>query len=192
VVRKQNGSYIVDTLQLDKDERGEINVENFGTKITALIVIPSVQDPLPSDNKYFSFFWSASIERNHEEPEIIKELMAKIDELKVEIAMVQAKINEILASKGQEPLCGEIKNNLYYGLKDNQEVRYLQVFLKNQGQEIYPEGLVTGNFLSLTRAAVVRFQERFAQDILNPLGLVKGTGFVGEKTRAGINNLLCQ
>ena len=192
VVRKQNGSYIVDTFQLDKNKRGEINVENFGTKITALIVIPSVQDPLPPDNKYFSFFWSASIEENHEEPEIIKELMAKIDELKVEIAMVQAKINEILASKEQEPLCEKIKNNLYYGLKNNQEVRCLQVFLKNQGQEIYPEGLVTGNFLSLTRAAVVRFQERFAQDILNPLGLVKGTGFVGEKTRAGINNLLCQ
>jgi len=70
------------------------------------------------------------------------------------------------------------------------EVRCLQEFLKSQGAEIYPEGLVTGNFLSLTQAAVIRFQEKYKTEILTPLGLEKGTGFVGSLTCAKINELL--
>jgi len=55
--------------------------------------------------------------------------------------------------------------------------------LKAQGQDVYPEGLVTGNFLSLTKAAIIRFQEKYASEILVPLGLNNGTGYVGAKTR---------
>ena len=75
-------------------------------------------------------------------------------------------------------------------MRNNFEVRCLQEFLKSQGPEIYPEGLVTGNFLSLTKAAVTRFQEKYKAEILAPLGLEKGTGFVGSKTRTKINQLL--
>jgi len=83
-----------------------------------------------------------------------------------------------------------LENNLYYGMRNNDEVSCLQEFLKNQGAEIYPEGLVTGNFLSLTKAAVIRFQEKYASEILTPWEIEKGTGFVGETTRAKINQLL--
>ena len=55
--------------------------------------------------------------------------------------------------------------------------------MKAQGQDVYPEGLVTGNFLSLTKAAIIRFQEKYASEILVPLGLNNGTGYVGAKTR---------
>lgn len=75
-------------------------------------------------------------------------------------------------------------------MMNNSEVRCLQEFLKNQGSEIYPEGQITGNFLSLTQAAVIRFQEKYASEILTPLGLPKGTGFVGNLTRIKINQLL--
>ena len=75
-------------------------------------------------------------------------------------------------------------------MRNNSEVRCLQEFLKAQGPEIYPEGLVTGNFLSLTKAALIRFQEKYALEILMPLGLQKGTGFVGPATRSKINELL--
>jgi len=64
----------------------------------------------------------------------------------------------------------------------------LQEFLKSQG--VYPEGLVTGNFLDLTQSAVIRFQEKYATEILKPLNLEKGTGYVGPATRAKINQLL--
>ena len=66
----------------------------------------------------------------------------------------------------------------------------MQSFLKAQGTDIYPEGLVTGNFGSLTKAAVIRFQEKYASDILTPVGLLKGSGYVGAKTIAKINQLI--
>ncbi len=62
--------------------------------------------------------------------------------------------------------------------------------MKAQGSEIYPEGLITGNFLTLTRAAAIRFQEKYADEILAPLKLSAGTGFVGSLTRAKINTLM--
>lgn len=60
-------------------------------------------------------------------------------------------------------------------------VKYLQDFLKAQGQEIYPEGIVNGNYGPLTTAAVKRFQ--VAHNIPQ-------TGIVGSSTRGQINSLL--
>jgi len=74
-------------------------------------------------------------------------------------------------------------------MTNNNQVECLQKFLKSQEASIYPEGLVTGNFLSLTKSAVVRFQEKYTAEILAPIGLEKGTGFVGTMTRTKINQL---
>ena len=82
------------------------------------------------------------------------------------------------------------RRDLSFGLRHSKDVKALQIFLMAQGKTIYPEGLVTGNFLELTKQAVVRFQEKYYQDILQPLGLNQGTGFVGERTRKKINELL--
>lgn len=60
------------------------------------------------------------------------------------------------------------------------DVTSLQMFLAAD-RSIYPEGLVTGYFGPLTKAAVVRFQERYGID---PVGRV------GPLTLAKINNLI--
>ena len=86
--------------------------------------------------------------------------------------------------------CQSFQSNLYYGMRDNNEVRCLQEFLKDQGQEIYPESLVTGNFFSLTMAAVIRFQEKYSSEVLTPLALEKGTGYFGSLSREKANKLI--
>jgi len=75
--------------------------------------------------------------------------------------------------------------NLRYG-DNNPDVLNLQACLKSD-PTLYPEGLVTGYFGSLTKAAVIRFQEKYADKVLKPLGLSGGTGFVGPSTKAKLN-----
>ena len=87
--------------------------------------------------------------------------------------------------------CKNLEKNLKFGMQDTQVI-CLQQFLKSQGSEIYPEGLITGYFGPLTFSAVKRFQQKYWQEILAPWGLKKeeATGFVGPTTRAKINQLL--
>ena len=68
------------------------------------------------------------------------------------------------------------------------DVKALQELLLKEG--VYPDGLVTGYFGNLTKQAVIRFQEKYASEILTPNGLTAGTGTVGPSTRAKVNVLL--
>lgn len=67
------------------------------------------------------------------------------------------------------------------------EVKKLQTFLNTQGI-VVP---TTGYYGSLTARAVSTFQEKYADEILIPNGLRRGTGTVGPATRAKINTLAC-
>ena len=194
IVEDSEENYSISFLQLDQNQKGEISISDWGTKNTALIIIPSAETKLSNFSNQelsYQFSWKVSTQNQtaKENLELIKKLLAQIEELKKQIAEVQAKINAILASRGQVS-CQKFENNLYYGMMENSEVRCLQEFLKIQGPEVYPEGLVTGNFLSLTQQALIRFQEKYASEILIPLGLQKGTGYVGPATRTKINQLL--
>lgn len=191
------GNWQVAFFELNKDQHGEILIPEFRTKIISITIIPSIQTKISGfDNSEpsFSFSWTASVGEKtaeEEEVELVKNLQAQIEELKKQIAEVQAKISAILAKKELSSFsCRKLENNLYYGMMENSEVRCLQEFLKIQGPEIYPEGLITGNFLSLTQVALIRFQEKYSDEILKPLNLEKGTGYVGQMTRAKINELL--
>ena len=76
------------------------------------------------------------------------------------------------------------------------DVRRLQVFLNSDSDTrladsgIGSSGKETNFFGSLTKAAVIKFQEKYAAEVLTPLGLKKGTGIVSKNTRTKINQLL--
>lgn len=71
---------------------------------------------------------------------------------------------------------------------ENHSVQQLQEFLISL-PNIYPEKLVTGYFGSLTKQAVMRFQLKYKKDILEPIGLSKPTGYVGQSTLNKLNQL---
>jgi hypothetical protein len=195
-----SGKCQVNFLKLDKNQKGELIIPGFNMQYESLTIIPSIQSKfLGFDGPERSYIFSRTVAITEKtevekEAELEQELLAQIDFLNKEIAKVQGQINAILASRGQNnnqsPTCGDFKNDLYFGMKNSPEVSCLQEFLKNQGPEIYPEELVTGNFLELTKMAVARFQEKYSEEILKPLGIERGTGYVGARTRDKIAELL--
>ena len=75
--------------------------------------------------------------------------------------------------------------NLAGGMSGD-DVKELQKILASD-PVIYPEGLVSGYFGPLTQKAVIRFQEKYAADILLPIGIAQGTGLVGPMTVKKLN-----
>lgn len=190
ILYDKDNNYSVDFFTLDNNEKGEINIPNFGTKYKSLIIIPSLHTKISGfDNSdlIYPYSFTVSVTGNNPATDmtLMQKLLAQIDSLKAQIAQFQSQ-----AGTAVQQNCARINNNLYFGLANNSEVKCLQTFLKNQGLDIYPEGLVTGNFGSLTKAAVIKFQEKYASDILTPINLSKGTGYVGIQTRTKINQIL--
>lgn len=84
-------------------------------------------------------------------------------------------------------ISGEFQSRLKEGSQGT-EVTNLQTCLTTD-PEVYPEGQVTGLFGPLTKRAVIKFQEKYAEEVLTPSGLTSGTGVVGPSTRAKLNEI---
>lgn len=166
-------------MDLDKEsDKGEVIIEDFGSEYDSLTLIPSLQEKREGYNgaeESFSFKWEAQMKEAPTEEEIkemLFEIKERVERLRERVARMERRF----------------ERDLHYGMKDSEEVERLQEVLKEE--EVYPEGIVTGNFYNLTRKAVIRFQEKYAGDILDPLGLEEGTGYVGELTREKLNELV--
>ena len=79
------------------------------------------------------------------------------------------------------------KTNLTFRNR-NQDVTELQKCL-SKFPDIYPQGEINGYFGEATKAAVIKFQEKFAADILIPSSLTKGNGEVKQATRDKLNEV---
>lgn len=83
------------------------------------------------------------------------------------------------------------KKDLKLG-SQGKEVEELQKCLAKPpagGSEIYPEGKISGYFGKETKQAVIKFQEKYAKEILEPSGFKEGTGLVSKNTRAKLNEI---
>jgi len=191
IIEDNAGSRAINFASFDGNGKGEIKIDNFGKDYKYLIIIPSVQSKnsiLNSLESRYPFTYTVYTigDESNDDQDVIQKLLEKIESLKNQIAEILSKKNETIVL----PNCSKIETNLYWGVNNINQVKCLQGFLKSQGADIYPEGLVTGNFGSLTNSAVIRFQEKYAFEILNPLGLTNGTGYVGNLTRQKINFIL--
>jgi hypothetical protein len=76
-----------------------------------------------------------------------------------------------------------------------QDVKYLQIFLNDHDFTIAlsgngSSGHESNYFGPATKAALIRFQNKYATAILTPYGLMQGTGVFGTETRKEVNSLL--
>ena len=80
----------------------------------------------------------------------------------------------------------QFNTDLSYGMMNNPDVVALQNILKVEGcmTTSIPS---TGNFLSATKAGVIKLQTKYATEILVPAGLLSPTGFCGPATRSFLN-----
>lgn len=127
-----------------------------------------------------------------------------IEEMKAEIVKLTALIlqlqQELLNMTGVSSISGipsgfAFKTTLKYKMVSG-DVKYLQIILNSDpATKIASEGpgspgKETNIFGDLTKAAVIKFQEKYASEVLTPLGLSKGTGVIGSATIAKLNKLL--
>ena len=154
-------------LATNKDEILEKVFSNKGEKLSSPI--------LPS---FFGF--KAPSEIYHFDPGRAQEILKKEG---FEINPQTGQREKIVIKKKALPF----KRNLVLG-SQGEDVRELQKCL-SRDPELYPEGIISGYFGSKTKKAVIRFQEKYAQDILIPIGLTKGTGDVKTMTREKLNQI---
>ncbi|MBI2042641.1 MAG: peptidoglycan-binding protein [Candidatus Nealsonbacteria bacterium] len=128
------------------------------------------------------------------------ELQAQIDTLLAQIAALQSQLSTVEGGTTGGAITGvpadfTFMTAIELGASGN-EVKYLQIVLNSDSATqlaasgVGSKGMETTYFGPLTKAAVVKFQEKYASDILASWGLTKGTGYVGSTTRAKLNALL--
>ncbi len=192
VLEMKNGETKVDFLELDAYQQGRLEVPNFGSEVNSLTIIPSIQSKVSGfdgQESSYAFFWEVTTNPTSAEERRKEELKETISELKAQIEGLRSQL-ACLSMTQEGILWRPFEADLSFGQQDEEEVKALQIFLKAQGEEIYPAGLVTGNFLALTQQAVKHFQEKYAEEILQPVGLAQGTGFFGPRTQKKVNELL--
>ena len=183
ILYDKSNNYSIKLLALDQNEKGEINIQDFGTNYKSLVIIPSLQadtSVLSDSSIIYPYSFTVSISGNDPGAgqTLAQKLMAEINSLKAEIAAIQA---QSYASPQTKQTCSQLNSNLYFGVSNIGDVECLQQFLSNQGTNIYPEGFVTGNFGNLTKQAVTNFQKKYG---------IPQTGYVGIITRTKINQII--
>ncbi|MFA5722298.1 MAG: peptidoglycan-binding protein [Candidatus Paceibacterota bacterium] len=180
IIEDINGNKRVGLIDFSRVNIQEVYIEEMGSKNKAIYFIPFVGSCNEEDKTYYYSWEAASVESTgQQEQQIIESLLKRIDELKRQVVMLQTQL--AMQKTYQGGLCCSVfSQDLYYGTISS-EVKCLQQFLANLGNDIYPEKLVTGYFGPLTQAAVQRYQEF--------KGIIT-TGYFGPLTRTAVNQSL--
>ncbi|MCD6177959.1 hypothetical protein J7K03_01705 [bacterium] len=126
----------------------------------------------------------------------VEEIKEKISEIMSAIAQLRQLLAQL---EGERVVLGcsisKFERNLRKGMTGD-DVKCLQIVLNSDPDTKLADsgpgspGNETSYFGPLTKAAVIKFQEKYASEVLAPWGLTSGTGFVGRTTRDKLNQLL--
>ena len=121
--------------------------------------------------------------------DVLSDLQAQVQALLAQISSLQGGSGAVVGAS-----CTTFTQNLKAGSSGG-EVMALQKFLNSHGAQVSASGAgspgnETSYFGPATKAAVIKFQNAYASDILAPVGLTAGTGNWFASTRAKAN-LLC-
>lgn len=121
-----------------------------------------------------------------------EELQAQIANLLATIASLQAQLSTV-SGPSTVPSTGYVfSRNLRQGdtgedVKNLQKVLNMSADTRVSSTGAGSPGMETTTFGPATKAAVIKFQNKYAAEVLTPVGLSTGTGFVGAATRAKLN-----
>jgi peptidoglycan hydrolase-like protein with peptidoglycan-binding domain len=113
-----------------------------------------------------------------------EEILKQIIELQTQIAALQEELKSMNPTIGW---CHDFNINLRVG-DEGTEVKALQLALGKDGDLVYDKN-TNGIFDEYCASSVVAFQEKYKSEILTPLGLMHGTGYIGIATRSKLNKL---
>jgi len=124
------------------------------------------------------------------------DLQAQINALLAQLATLQTQLATL---QGQPTVTGctitSFDRNLSQGMSGD-DVKCLQIVLNSSADTKLADsgagspGNETTYFGPITKAAVIKFQEKYASEVLASWGLTAGTGYVGSTTRTKLNALL--
>src|SRR3989344_3371042 len=128
------------------------------------------------------------------------ELQAQIDALLAQIAQLQSQLTTVEGGTSTGAITGipsgfTFSSNLTVGSTGN-DVKYLQLLLNSDSATKLANsgagspGSETTYFGPITKSSVIKFQDKYASDILTPVGLTSGTGYFGPSTRSKANSIL--
>ncbi len=124
------------------------------------------------------------------------ELAAQINSLLATITSLQAQLNTLQGGTTTTTTVSgyTFTRNLKLGMT-GEDVRQLQMAMNADTATavafsgVGSAGSETTYFGGLTKAAVIKFQNKYASEVLTPVGLSAGTGYVGPSTRDKLNSM---
>jgi len=125
----------------------------------------------------------------------VAELTAQINSLLATISALQAQLSNISGGGSSASVCPFTWTRSLTTGSTGDDVKALQQFLNSDAAtQVASSGAGSpGNessyFGPATRGAVVKFQDKYASEVLAPVGLSAGTGYFGSSSRAKANAL---